>query len=94
MQHLCRILRKPPTFSICKDFRRLFEQGSNFFGTPCIITEDKRLEFACVLLGGVKLIDEIECLEVLDDGHGRLLVRHEPLLQTLLVVIRPEAERG
>ena len=47
-------------------------------GTPYIIREDKRLEFACVLLGGVQLIDEIECLEVLDDGHGRLLVRHEP----------------
>ena len=56
------------------------------------MTKDEK-HFACILLGGVQLVDEIECLEVLDDGHGRLLVSHEPLFQTLLVVISPEAER-
>ena len=34
-------------------------------------------------------MDEVEGLEVLDDGHGGLLVRDKPLLQTLLIIVRP-----
>ena len=34
------------------------------------------------------------CLEVLDDGHGGLLIGHKPLLETLLIIVRPPTPRG
>merc|ERR1719400_463643 len=43
--------------------------------------------------GCVKLVYKIQFLEVLDDGHGGLLIGHKPLLQTLLVIVRPATPR-
>ena len=42
-----------------------------------------------ILLGSIQLAHKTLALKVLDNGHGGLLVGHKPLLQTLLIVIRP-----
>ena len=37
---------------------------------------------------------QIQFLEVLDDGRGGLLIGHKPLLETLLIIVRPPTPRG